>query len=106
MIEDHQIIYKTSDNNCVGIENSDITNPIGYTNRYINDTYGLIEFYKDNNPNTLLELNYNIFKDATNLISVELPSKCNRISEYEKDTIVFNRSTHVGFCLLGRNRMA
>lgn len=82
MIEGHQIIYKTSDNNCVGIENSDTTNAIGYTNRYF-DTYGLIEFYKDNNPNTLLELNYNIFKGATNLISVELPNECNRISEYE-----------------------
>ena len=64
----NQIIYKTNDNNIIEV-NSDESNPIKFNSYFAN--YGVIEF-----ENNVKSLNDQMFKNATTLTSINVPSEC------------------------------
>ena len=71
MAQPNQIIYKTNDNNIIEV-NSDESNPIKFNSYFTN--YGVIEF-----TNNVKSLNDQMFKDATTLTSINVPSECENI---------------------------
>ena len=75
MAGNNQIIYKTTDNKIIEIEGDD-TNPIR-SNKYFTN-YGLIEF-----KNKIVSLNKKLFKNSPTLTSIDLPSECESIGEFE-----------------------
>ena len=71
MAQPNQIIYKTNDNNIIEV-NSDESNPIKFNSYFTN--YGVIEFTEN-----VKSLNDQMFKDATTLTSINVPSECENI---------------------------
>lgn len=67
----NQIIYKTNDNNIIEV-NCDEYNSIKFNSYFTN--YGVIEF-----ENNVKSLNDQMFKNATTLTSINVPSECETI---------------------------